>query len=188
MKIHYLELFAATRDQALRILKRSFHQDCTWFVLDGDEVLGVLGLTRPNGEHFLHFTWVVLLEEFGWMGPSGVLPGSASGNGLNGLAGEICASTPLPATAAMAAPASPPATNTPAANLQPAAVNSVDCIDKAAFVADVTIPDNTLLKKNTEITKTRRIKNASTCTWADGYQLTFTIFHCFPLDKFAKIS
>ena len=67
MKIHYLELFAATLDQALRILKRSFRQDCAWFVLDGDEVLGGLGLTRPNGEHFLHFTWMVLLEEFGWL-------------------------------------------------------------------------------------------------------------------------
>jgi Ig-like domain from next to BRCA1 gene len=116
------------------------------------------------------------------------LPGSASGNGFNGLAGEICATKPLPATAATAAPASPPATNTSAANLQPAAVNSVDCIDKAAFVADVTIPDNTLLKKNTGITKTWRIKNAGTCTWADGYQLTFTVFHLTNLPRYHRIT
>jgi hypothetical protein len=88
---------------------------------------------------------MVLLEEFGWLGALWRFTWTCSVNCFNGLVGEICTSTPLLATAAMAAPASPPATNTPAANLQPAAASRVDCIDKAAFVADVTIPDNTLL-------------------------------------------
>lgn len=88
--------------------------------------------------------------------------------------------TPLPVispTAAAVTPTAtqvvPTATGTSVANSQSSTASNVDCIDKAAFVADVTIPDNTLLKKNTDFTKTWRIKNVGTCTWAEGYRLIF---------------
>jgi uncharacterized protein YkwD len=48
-----------------------------------------------------------------------------------------------------------------------------DCIDKAAFVSDATIPDNTLLPIKSPFTKAWRIKNVGTCSWGTGYQLVF---------------
>jgi hypothetical protein len=51
------------------------------------------------------------------------------------------------------------------------------CIDKAGFFGDVTIPDNTLLQKNTPFLKTWRIRNVGTCTWGDGYQFVFANGH-----------
>ncbi len=69
----------------------------------------------------------------------------------------------------------PPVTSTPAPTNTPAVVPSTttDCIDKAAFVADVTIPDETLVPTQFAFTKTWRIKNVGTCTWGAGYQLVF---------------
>ncbi len=60
-------------------------------------------------------------------------------------------------------------------DLKPASAVSAspDCIDKAGFYGDVTIPDKTLLPKNTEFVKTWRFRNVGTCTWGEGYQLVF---------------
>jgi uncharacterized protein YkwD len=51
--------------------------------------------------------------------------------------------------------------------------SAVNCIDKAAFVADVTIPDDTLLPMKAAFTKTWRFKNVGTCAWGAGYQVVF---------------
>jgi uncharacterized protein YkwD len=40
-------------------------------------------------------------------------------------------------------------------------------------VADVTIPDDTLLEQGAQFVKTWRIYNAGTCTWTDQYALVF---------------
>ena len=46
--------------------------------------------------------------------------------------------------------------------------------DRALFIADVTIPDGTSLAPNFTFTKTWRLKNVGTCTWAkDSYKLMF---------------
>jgi hypothetical protein len=42
-----------------------------------------------------------------------------------------------------------------------------------AFVADVTIPDNTTLKPGEEFTKTWRVKNNGTCNWEVGFKFNF---------------
>jgi uncharacterized repeat protein (TIGR01451 family) len=47
------------------------------------------------------------------------------------------------------------------------------CTDRAAFIADVTVPDNTVFAPNTAFTKTWRLKNVGTCTWTTGYKLIF---------------
>jgi hypothetical protein len=47
------------------------------------------------------------------------------------------------------------------------------CNDLAAFVSDVTIPDNTYMSPSQAYTKTWRLKNAGTCTWTTGYALVF---------------
>jgi uncharacterized protein YkwD len=77
--------------------------------------------------------------------------------------------TPLPTLT----PPAPTGTAAPTLNPQPTTAAVQTCIDKAAYVADVTIPDNMLLKENTNFTKTWRIKNVGTCSWTDGYQLVF---------------
>jgi len=43
----------------------------------------------------------------------------------------------------------------------------------AAFVADVTIPDNTPFAPGSPFVKTWRVKNSGTCDWGDGFQLVF---------------
>lgn len=42
------------------------------------------------------------------------------------------------------------------------------CIDRAAFVADITVPDNTIIPAGSKFIKTWRIKNVGTCTWIKG--------------------
>ena len=46
--------------------------------------------------------------------------------------------------------------------------------NRAAFVADVTIPDGTILEANKAFTKTWRLKNVGTCTWTTAYRVFFT--------------
>lgn len=45
--------------------------------------------------------------------------------------------------------------------------------NRAAFVADVTVPDDTPFFVEKEFTKTWRLRNAGTCAWTTAYQLVF---------------
>jgi hypothetical protein len=54
-----------------------------------------------------------------------------------------------------------------------AAPTSSTCIDSAAFVADVTIPDNRVIEPNTPFTKTWRLKNTGSCTWDSNYLVSY---------------
>ena len=58
------------------------------------------------------------------------------------------------------------------ATLQSAQATSVPCY-KAQFVSDVTIPDGTVLESGEDFTKTWRLKNAGSCTWASDTKLVF---------------
>ncbi len=64
-------------------------------------------------------------------------------------------STPLPSNTPI------PATNTP-----------LPC-NLAAFISDVTYPDDTPVLVGQTFTKTWRFKNIGTCTWTSNYQLVF---------------
>ena len=78
------------------------------------------------------------------------------------------------------APSETPATET-AATLPtatatigtPIPTNPPDCTNKASFVADVTIPDNTNVAGGTTFTKTWRIGNTGTCVWGPTYTLSY---------------
>lgn len=52
--------------------------------------------------------------------------------------------------------------------------NPPDCVNNVAFVADVTIPDNTAVAANTAFDKTWRLRNTGTCTWTPDYQIVFS--------------
>jgi hypothetical protein len=43
----------------------------------------------------------------------------------------------------------------------------------SAYVSDVTIPDDTVLRPGVNFDKTWRIQNTGTCAWDDGFQLVF---------------
>jgi hypothetical protein len=47
------------------------------------------------------------------------------------------------------------------------------CIDKALFVEDVTVPDDTAFPANHSFVKTWRLENDGTCTWDSSYALVF---------------
>ncbi len=47
------------------------------------------------------------------------------------------------------------------------------CVDRAQFVADVTIPDNTNLEPGKSFQKTWRLRNAGSCTWYSTYALVY---------------
>jgi hypothetical protein len=51
---------------------------------------------------------------------------------------------------------------------------SAGCVDKAGFVEDVTVPDNTRIEAGKSFEKIWRLKNMGTCTWTNAYSLTFT--------------
>jgi uncharacterized protein YkwD len=61
-------------------------------------------------------------------------------------------------------------TPTPQATRPP---NDPNCTNSAAFVADVTIPDNTEIAAGTTFEKTWRVSNTGTCIWAADYTLTY---------------
>jgi len=65
-------------------------------------------------------------------------------------------------------------TGTPSPSPTPTVIvpeNAADCVNKAAFVSDVTIPDNSKVTAGTAFTKTWRVRNDGTCIWWSGYTL-----------------
>lgn len=66
-------------------------------------------------------------------------------------------------------PAAPPAGQT---QQQPASSPGGGCVDDSEFLADVTIPDGTLMLVNEPFTKTWTILNDGSCAW-DGYSLVW---------------
>jgi len=55
----------------------------------------------------------------------------------------------------------------------PTAVQSGGCTLNMAYIADVTIPDGTVLAPSAVFVKTWRVKNSGTCDWKEGTQLVF---------------
>ena len=45
------------------------------------------------------------------------------------------------------------------------------CSNAAQFVADATVPDNTIMRAGASFTKTWRLRNTGTCTWSTSYKL-----------------
>ncbi len=73
----------------------------------------------------------------------------------------------------------PAATQTPqpSPTQTPSPLPTVGCADKAAFVKDVTIPDNTRLLPGQSFVKTWRVRNSGSCTWSKDYGLVFVGGH-----------
>jgi hypothetical protein len=66
----------------------------------------------------------------------------------------------------------PTVTSTPSpGQTRPAAAASL--CDAASYVADVTVPDGTLITAGNSFVKTWLLQNNGTCAWTTGYSLTF---------------
>jgi uncharacterized protein YkwD len=51
--------------------------------------------------------------------------------------------------------------------------NEPGCTNRAAFVTDVTVPDNSVINAGETFTKTWRVSNTGTCIWASDYTLSY---------------
>jgi uncharacterized protein YkwD len=76
----------------------------------------------------------------------------------------------LPAVSATQLPPKDPIQTSPP---EPTPQQPVDCLDEAAYYADVTIPDGTRLEAGEPFTKTWQVRNTGTCPWGEGYMLVF---------------
>jgi len=89
---------------------------------------------------------------------------------LQVLAAAPTATSPL-------TPTQPVATPEPTTQPSPTSVPASGCVDRASFVGDVTIPDNTSLSPGQSFVKTWRLRNGGTCTWTTDYALVFVGGH-----------
>ena len=80
---------------------------------------------------------------------------------------------PTPTTDVLPTEAPIPTAVEAAATPSPTSQPEQDCIDKAAFYSDLTIPDGMVLKMGETFTKTWRIRNEGTCTWSE-YELVYS--------------
>ena len=89
--------------------------------------------------------------------------------------------TPLPPTVtpmptATGSAATPEPTTRPQPSLTPTPT-AAGCVDKAFFVNDVTIPDNTYVLAGQSFVKTWRLRNNGTCVWTTDYAVAFVNGH-----------
>jgi hypothetical protein len=80
------------------------------------------------------------------------------------------ADTATPAPTETATPLGSPTIGVPTVMSFPTSTSSCD---NAVFVADVTIPDNTVIAKSTTFTKTWTLRNSGSCAWSATYKLKF---------------
>lgn len=72
--------------------------------------------------------------------------------------------TPLPGVTQVGATVAPPVAATPVLG---------DACNNAIYIADLTIPDGTVLRPGEDFRKVWQIRNTGSCTWDEGYGLIF---------------
>ena len=71
------------------------------------------------------------------------------------------------------ATATPPRAHTPTITANNPSPSPTECVNNAAFVADITVPDGSLFTPNQSFNKIWRLRNNGTCAWGAGYQFVF---------------
>jgi hypothetical protein len=107
-----------------------------------------------------------------------VIRTSAAGTVISQFTLTAAAFTPTPSlpTETSASPtsgATGTATTQPLAQVTNAQGTTVALCDSLAFVADVTIPDDTNMAPGQDFVKTWRVKNTGSCPWGEGYELVY---------------
>ena len=99
--------------------------------------------------------------------PTFSLPTTAAGSPAPTTAGGLPTvsfnTTPLAGVTQLASPAAPPA----------ATLSLGDACNNSEYIADLTIPDGTILSPGQDFKKTWQFRNTGTCTWDEGYSLVF---------------
>ena len=99
--------------------------------------------------------------------PTFSLPTTAAGSPAPTTAGGLPTvsfnTTPLAGVTQLASPAAPPA----------ATVSLGDACNNSIYLADLTIPDGTVLKPGEDFKKVWQFQNSGSCTWDEGYALVF---------------
>ncbi|MBN1977356.1 MAG: PD40 domain-containing protein [Anaerolineae bacterium] len=97
-----------------------------------------------------------------------------SGNSSNvaSITLQVVASGGVVPTTAPGATAAPPVTG-PTETPPPPVTTEAGCTLGSQYVADVTIPDNTVFAPGASFVKTWRVRNSGTCDWDAGFQLVF---------------
>ena len=68
----------------------------------------------------------------------------------------------------------PPPTEIPATPSEIPPTQEPNCTNEALFIADLSIPDDTVLSAGEAFLKTWQIRNEGTCTWNESYKLVFS--------------
>ena len=113
----------------------------------------------------------------------GQLPSSASTADLPAtgiaLASVVAPAAPTPSSVGAPTllptgirPPGTPVGSTESVSPSPSALPAV-CTDRASFVSDVTVRDDSDVTVGTAFVKIWRLQNAGTCTWTPGYALSF---------------
>ncbi|MEI8130864.1 MAG: NBR1-Ig-like domain-containing protein [Leptolinea sp.] len=89
----------------------------------------------------------------------------------------LAAPPAVPGTAVPASTLTPPNTLVPtkapsATQISTATFVPIPC-DRADFIEDVTVQDNSVIAPGTAFTKTWRLKNSGSCTWTTNYRLVY---------------
>jgi len=89
-------------------------------------------------------------------------------------------SQPAPLSSPTLAPSVEPSSTLPAPTIAPATVATlpsltpVSACDRAEFVIDVTVADNTTMTPDQDFTKTWRLRNTGTCSWTPSYSVVYS--------------
>lgn len=82
--------------------------------------------------------------------------------------------TPTPVMTLLTPPTTAPPTEARVPpTVIPQSATSSGCVNAAEFVADMTIPDGSVLESDSSFAKTWRVKNTGTCAWDNHYAIAF---------------
>jgi hypothetical protein len=103
--------------------------------------------------------------------------GATATGDANATAAAETVAAELTRAAEVATDIPPTSTHTPSATATEAGPSATPeptgCTDKATFVQDVTVPDDTYFEPGEDFTKTWRLRNSGTCIWTSQYSLVF---------------
>jgi hypothetical protein len=97
------------------------------------------------------------------------LPGPATlaARTVEAVLTQVGASTQVP-------PSLQPTPSSTSFSAEPSATERpIECVDLAAFVADVTFPDGSILSPSEPFLKIWALQNVGTCTWTQSYSIAF---------------
>ena len=86
---------------------------------------------------------------------------------------QLTADAPVATSTTAPFPTLPAATAPIPTLAAPPSATSTSTCDGAQFIADITIPDDTVMTQGQTFTKTWRLKNVGTCSWTPSYAVIF---------------